>query len=462
MARSKSFFGLRRGSTKSLTFSVLDGQQITKDRVSEVKNPRSIQQMKQRCMLKTAALGYSAMKAIVDHSFEGYTYGSQSMRRFMRINTPLVMSAAGAINQKFGYAAFGDSSVNMGQFAISEGSLSPIPSNAVTLAFGANTLSVTYNGGGDSISALASSLGCNLGDIATVCALCQNSAGDVKFVWLRLILPASDGIVSADTVKFESDIKFSVNYAGGLVATVTFDEVDAIGENSAALYGIIRSQKGSDKWFRSKAYLDTKVGLVRYLDDFNTALMTYPQGQPFILNGDNIGGEEVAPLPTYDVSVTNDTVAVIAGAGAYKEGATVNLSATNIPALKSGKWSGVPTGDGTTTTKVGAYVSFVMPAAPVQITFSVEDVQHYSIADTNVLNTYHISITPYEGVAEGEEVILACETEEVMIPSGTGVWLVNANTDEKWKEVPSSLFEGNRMATWSFQMPAFNLKVKDI
>lgn len=461
MARSKSFFGLRRGSTKSLTFSVLDGQQITKDRVSEVKNPRSIQQMKQRCMLKTTALGYSAMKAIVDHSFEGYTYGSQSMRRFMRVNTPLVMAAAGAINQKFGYAAFGDSSVNMGQFAISEGSLSPIPSNAVALAFGSNSLTVTYNGGSDSVSALAASLGCNLGDIATVCALCQNSAGNVKFVWLRLILPASDGVVSADSVKFESDIKFSVNYAGGLVATISFDEVDAIGVNAAALYGIIRSQKGSSMWFRSKAYLDTKVGMVRYLDDFNTALMTYPQGQPFILNGDNMGDEEVAPLPTYDVSVNNDTVAVIAGAGAYKEGATVNLSATSVPNLKIGKWTDVPDGDGSTTTKVGNSISFVMPAAPVAITFSVEEVQHYSIAETTVLDTYHITVNPTEDISEGEDVIFACETDEMMIPSGTGVWLVKAENDEKWKEIPGSLFEGNRLATWTIQMPAFNLKVKE-
>lgn len=37
MAQSKGFFGLRKGSTKSLTFSVLDGKQITKDRVYDVK-----------------------------------------------------------------------------------------------------------------------------------------------------------------------------------------------------------------------------------------------------------------------------------------------------------------------------------------------------------------------------------------------------------------------------------------
>ena len=73
MAKSNSFFGLRRGSTKTLTFSVLDGQQITKDRVTEVKNPRTEMQMSQRCKLKTIALAYSGMKAAVYHSGEGTT-----------------------------------------------------------------------------------------------------------------------------------------------------------------------------------------------------------------------------------------------------------------------------------------------------------------------------------------------------------------------------------------------------
>ena len=47
MAQSKGFFGLRKGSTKSLTFSTLDGKQITKDRVYDVKNPRTENQMRQ-------------------------------------------------------------------------------------------------------------------------------------------------------------------------------------------------------------------------------------------------------------------------------------------------------------------------------------------------------------------------------------------------------------------------------
>ena len=40
MATSKGFFGHRRGSTKSFTFSVLNGKQVTREKAEKVKNPR--------------------------------------------------------------------------------------------------------------------------------------------------------------------------------------------------------------------------------------------------------------------------------------------------------------------------------------------------------------------------------------------------------------------------------------
>lgn len=457
MAKSKSFFGMRRGSTKSLTFSVVNGIQITKDRVSEVKNPRSMQQMKQRCFLKTAALGYAAMKAIVDHSFQGYTYGSKSMRQFMKLNTPLVMEAAGASRPSFGYAPYGDSTPNMGQFIISEGTLSSVPSNAVTLKFDANSLAVKYNGGGGSVSELAASLGCNLGDIATICALCQNAAGIVKFIWLRLILPTTDGAISSDSVKFESDVRFSVSYGAELVATISFDEVDAITASTAALYGVIRSQKSDAGWLRSKTKLNLSVGAVRYLDDYTSALLTYPTGQPFILNGDNVGEPEAAPLPTYNVTVANATTSVINGEGSYKEGNTVTLTATNVEPGKSSKWEGVPNGEGSTTTKVGNSISFVMPAGDVTISYSVEQVTYYNIIDYANLEMIGAEVSPFEDIQEGEDVIFARTTGEAMLYDTA--YLANASTNEKWKDLPDELATGNRNYQWTIQMPAFNLKV---
>ena len=86
MARSSSFFGLRRGSTKSLTFQVVDGKQVTKDRVTYVKNPRSYAQATQRAKMATVADAYRALSSICDHSFESVAYGPASRRQFMSLN----------------------------------------------------------------------------------------------------------------------------------------------------------------------------------------------------------------------------------------------------------------------------------------------------------------------------------------------------------------------------------------
>ena len=86
MAKSKSFFGLRSGSTKSLTFQVYKGQQITKDRVTKVSNPRSEAQMTQRALIPIVAAARAQLKGLVDHSFEGVAYGEASLREFSKLN----------------------------------------------------------------------------------------------------------------------------------------------------------------------------------------------------------------------------------------------------------------------------------------------------------------------------------------------------------------------------------------
>lgn len=85
MAKSSNFFGLRRGSTKSLTFSVLDGQQITKDRVTYVRNPKTALQADQRMRMTLAKNFWKFNKATLDHAFEGYRQGLQNFQQFMKI-----------------------------------------------------------------------------------------------------------------------------------------------------------------------------------------------------------------------------------------------------------------------------------------------------------------------------------------------------------------------------------------
>ena len=117
MAKSKSFFGLRTGSTKSLTFQVYRGQQITKDRVTRVANPRSTLQMEQRSKLPIVAAARSALKGLVDHSWEGVPYGEQSLRTFSSKNL-----SAGAL-KVYSYASPDAPSPGIAEYQVSQGSL---------------------------------------------------------------------------------------------------------------------------------------------------------------------------------------------------------------------------------------------------------------------------------------------------------------------------------------------------
>lgn len=117
MAKSKSFFGLRTGSTKSLTFQVYRGQQVTKDRVYRVSNPRTDSQMVQRALVPIVAASRAALKGLVDHSFEGVAYGDQSLKMFSSLNLK-----AGALTVA-SYAPNGYSNPGFANLIVSRGTI---------------------------------------------------------------------------------------------------------------------------------------------------------------------------------------------------------------------------------------------------------------------------------------------------------------------------------------------------
>ena len=133
MAKSKSFFGLRTGSTKSLTFQVYRGQQITKDRVTRVSNPRSEAQMTQRALIPIVAAARSALQGLVNHSFEGVPYGDASLKEFSALNL-----RAGALKVT-SYSPNGFSNPGFANFIVSKGSINEpykttVDSNGFTIS----------------------------------------------------------------------------------------------------------------------------------------------------------------------------------------------------------------------------------------------------------------------------------------------------------------------------------------
>lgn len=283
MAQSKSFFGLRKGSTKSLTFQVLNGKQITKDRVWNVKNPQSLAQMQQRAVMATAVTAYSAMKAICDHSFEGVEIGSKTMAVFIRENIKILNNDIPDIN----VTEYKSGQYVQNPYIISKGTLNP-----PTTVYAANKFSVK--------TGVQKAETVTWGNIATTIGIKKD--GMLTFVvvnngqcyWLRIkfndalwntkitvptesvisILKEKDA-VEGNSLEFEDMLSIPENESGEITLDLTLVEDD----NVAAII----SEKSEGIWKRSTASLE---GTFKYM--YEEGFATYPINTSLLLNGGNM------------------------------------------------------------------------------------------------------------------------------------------------------------------------------
>lgn len=294
MAQSKSFFGLRRGSTKTLTFSVYNGKQVTKDRVSNVKNPRSSMQMKQRAIMATTLHGYAALKEICDHSFEGVTYGQKSMNYFVAENARVIRAAAPNVN----LSLYKGNSVS-NAYVIAKGSLPTIvvvPNSQDKIFKIMMGLDATFTFG-DMMAALGAT---TIGDMVTFVNLVDNPGGNASVYWLRLKLTDANKSKSftaseapnvieslTEGTDFETNIDnftaedFTVAYVtdgGG-----NFLRVGTANEGSQSM-GAILSRKSDTAWLRSSSTMVNLLSAYNYTE----ALASYPENGEKILNGGNM------------------------------------------------------------------------------------------------------------------------------------------------------------------------------
>ena len=302
MAQSKSFFGLRRGSTKTLTFSVYNGKQVTKDRVTDVKNPRSSAQMKQRAIMATALRGYSALQEICDHSFEGVTYGQKSMNYFMSENARMIRSAAPNVNLSL---SKGNSVSNA--YIISKGSLTgPTIVSAQKSELQVFSIRLSHSTS-YTFGTLMGKLGATLvGDMVTFVHLVDNTGANASVYWMRLKLTeenASKAITLnsgevnvlsflTEGVDFETNIdNFSVGDFPILLSTNEANDEITIGlkevvseQHISQSMGVILSRKSDSMWLRSSNTMVNMWNTYNYAE----ALASYPEGGEKILNGGNM------------------------------------------------------------------------------------------------------------------------------------------------------------------------------
>lgn len=300
MAKSKSFFGLRRGSTKTLTFQVNNGKQITKDRVYEVKNPRTQEQMVQRMVMATASAAYAGMKIIVDHSFEGITYGQMNMSEFIRLNAKKLRENLGAANPVMCFNKYQDRTISPGAYIMSRGSAADLadqPTIEDTAEGEAYSLKVQLGpvaAGNFTSKKLAQLYGVNKNDIITVCYLRWNSEksqfyfGFVRFTFLKLDDETLTYANLAERISVESNDLGQVAVANNGVSFVT-NILDTDHAGYAAC--TIHSEKTANGWNRNNTEMDCshiEANFMNYSE--SDAIATYPVGGSYVLNGGEVNG----------------------------------------------------------------------------------------------------------------------------------------------------------------------------
>ena len=295
MAKSKSFFGLRTGSTKTMTFQVNAGKQITKDRVEIVKNPRTLPQMVQRMCMATVGAAYQSMRDIVDHSFEAVSYGQKSMAEFMRLNLKAIRNDYLNDSGQWSYNPYRDRNLYPSPFVMSRGSLQYEDSIVTSSINGADLILSLYLGSWSyhnvTISQFAELLGMQLGDILTIPYICSAvQDGQWHFGYCRLTYK-----VSSDE-KFDSvpiTNYFSIDCPDGTVDTSIDGEhfflvIELGGNRRNFVYSTcILSRKSASGWLRSNASFLFPESPVN-IPNAATALATYPVGDDYILNGGSI------------------------------------------------------------------------------------------------------------------------------------------------------------------------------
>lgn len=379
MAKSKGFFGIRSGSTKNFTFSELNGEQITKERVSRVKNPRTINQMRQRMLMATIGAAYSYLKAIADHSFEGKTVGQMNMSEFMRLNLNKFRAASQNDNAGYAFNAYKDAMINPMRYILAKGSLPAMPyvinaSNKIELSYNVATIATAKD--------VYDAMGIKQGDLITFVWV-VGASSLVKGVFNYT--PAALNIVrlradKAGNVATPHDaFSFESNHSG-LDINITFAESVLKFESTAANIGtVILSRQNNGTWLRSDATMVGNTSIIQGVT-VGAQLATYPIESELILNGGEMANEPTVttlPIPTLTLSANSVSITTKGGKVAAPtltgapEKATVTYSSDNKSIATVDASTGEVTAVGNGTAVIGVYVSATDSTAAASTSFNV-------------------------------------------------------------------------------------------
>lgn len=328
MSKGNIFLGFGRGAVGDVVMYRANGEQITRARNRNPKNPQTALQLLQRVVLKTSSSAYGLMQDITNHSFQGFAEGTECQSRFNQLNIAKFRSLlsdeinsgdADVILQSpaANYAYNGASLVEMNSYVVSEGTLTPIP-----VQWGAALMSPAFliqrdlGGATPSYNDVLGALGLVSGDQLTFLGLsCDDTEEGGQFNgfdYCRVILEPASGDLSlpflaGDSINDPND-KNRGSFTFGIEAVngsyyLTFTPADysnaATVRNAVAAATVIVSRNNGSVWQRSTQSLVIRPDNVSVsghltsdheIDYLGDAVQSFMSGESSLLYLNQAGG----------------------------------------------------------------------------------------------------------------------------------------------------------------------------
>lgn len=295
MAKSKSG-GTRsmiRGRVGSDVYSIgktASGkkQQVVRSLAETVANPQTVAQMRGRMIMSTIMQAQSALKPIIDHSFDNVVGVQANLSEFIKRNYALIkadVAANPSSGNVFGLNAYQEKGAKQGAYVISDGKAA-VPS-AVTLAKATGIMTIALTADTLTIAGLKAALSFGTEDYITLVGI--DTDGQAEYCRLHINQSLAD-----DTAISSSNIADVFELGGNAEPTiaVTGNSITVTLAAIANSCAFIVTRKVTNGFQHSKATLGAGTSLSWNAD---AALPTYPVGENKFLNG---GDQSFNPAPT--------------------------------------------------------------------------------------------------------------------------------------------------------------------
>lgn len=332
MAKGNMLLGMARKKVGDLVFYRANGEQITRARNRNPRNPKSDKQSVQRMVLASASKLASILEPIVNHSWEHVQVGGTSVRYFQKKAMDFIRAAAAAqIN--------GESSVPIAQFTIkgapaagiveglpiSSGSLSVITPVAAGDYENAPVVQ-GFASSGATIQEILGTSGFQPGDQMTIVgfyagntvASASNGATNIavncryaRFTFKTELEAGSYDLIGGDTINPDllESYEGAANFAFAEAESASINGLSIIGEEAnGTLFAVavIRSRKESNgKFLYSPAFItmcDNAAELIGDGGDASLIYQTYMDGSVTIEVGDELYLRNAVASPIRNVA----------------------------------------------------------------------------------------------------------------------------------------------------------------